>query len=321
MLNTTSMAGLPERSSVDGWVFMQGVRTLTATTNKSYLSWEGLDASGAVVKGTLFEDKVAGGILPNMNQGDVWAICGVVGNGRNGLMIWANTMALVTDQVDIEAFKNICIPTHPKADVERYINELQEYAKSIQNPELNKLSAALWTYFKPFLYTMPAGKANHEPFRGGLAKHTHELVKALDIPYIWEQGLNRDVLIFSAIFHDLGKVKTYTDTMSMTHEGKLIPHSFIALELIAEAVALRGIVIDSKLLTHVRHCIASHHGAFSEQKPLTREANALHQADMLVSRLGHFTELMKGAVDNCGWGQYSTWLTGSPYIPEMDNNL
>ena len=321
MVNKKPLSGLPEQTPVDGWVFIHSVRTLTATTGKKYLSWEGLDAIGGTVKGTLFENKIHDNTLPQMNANEIWSASGIIGNGKNGLMVYADQMIKVTTEEDINEFTNLCVPTLPQEQITEYVEALEGYAKSIKDPGLNRLSASLWTYMKPFLWTIPAAKGVHEPFRGGLAKHTYEIVKAVDIKPVWDAGLSYDVLIFSAVYHDIGKVRTYTGTMGMTHEGKLLPHSMIALELIAAAVAVKNIVIDAKLLLHVKHCIASHHGPYGEQKPLTREAYVLHNADMLVSRLGHFTEIMKsGSVGNDGWGgNWDKVVDGYPYIPEMDN--
>jgi 3'-5' exoribonuclease len=202
----------------------------------------------------------------------------------------------------------------------KYIDALLGYAKSIKDPQLNKLSAALWSYTEPFLWITPAAKGNHEPYRGGLAKHTYDVLKLIDNPVLWQMGLDWDVLVFSALYHDLGKVKCYTDTMSYITEGRLIPHSAMALELMSYAIASEGLFdINPKLLQHIRHCIMSHHGQWAEIVPMTREATVLHQMDMVASRLGHFEVVIKsGNVANDGWGPWDRVFEGAPYIPEMD---
>lgn len=319
MLNTNPLSGFPEQTSVSGWLMIQNSRVLTATTGKKYLSYEGIDAVQQTVKGTLFSDKVLGGELPSMNPGEIWCVSAVVGNGRMGLQLWAESAYKVTEEADVQEFRNLCIPTYPKDKLDAAILKLEEYALSMYDPTLKALSAAIWEYFKPFLYIIPAAKGNHEAYRGGLAKHTLDVLKVVDTPYVWGMGIDYDTLIFSALYHDLGKVRSYTDLIDLTTEGKLVPHAYIALEILTEAITVCKLPVDQTKMLAIRHAIVSHHGPFGEQKPMSREANALHQADMMASRMGHFEEVLKGSIDNTGFSQYSKVLEASAWIPEMVN--
>ena len=318
MVNTNPLSGIPVNTLVDGWAYIRGSRIFTATNGNRYAAWEGLDSQGVVIKGTLFE--AGHQPIPPLAQGEIWAVAGSIGEGRQGLQVWAKAMTQILDPVDCQQFKNICLPTVPPAELQMYISELKSYSQKIQDPELRKLSTALFSYLEPLLPTAPAARQNHEPLRGGLAKHTWEVISILNNQVLMNRGLDMDVLLFSALFHDMGKTREYTEDMSYAPEGRLIPHSAMALEFITKAITTLDIQVNPKTLRHVKHCIMAHHGEFGDIKPLTREAMAVHCADMMMSKLGHFEELIRvGGFSNDGWGTYSMVLQSAPYVPQLDN--
>ena len=93
--------------------------------------------------------------------------------------------------------------------------------------------------------------------------------------------LNRDLLLSSAILHDIGKVKELSDfpDNDYTDEGQLIGHIVIGVEMIDDAI--RSIPdFPVKLAHELKHCIVAHHGELeygSPKKPALAEAVALQQ--------------------------------------------
>jgi 23S rRNA maturation-related 3'-5' exoribonuclease YhaM len=293
-----------------------------------YVSWFGLDSNSLTVRGTLFNDTLAQqSKLPRFETGDVVKVSGMVGDGKYGYSIYTKGMEKITDQAEIDEFKNICFPSVPKEQLDKYIGTIITYSLDIQDENLKYLSECLMEYLKPYLPKAPAAKANHEPFRGGLAKHIFDVVCGTDnllfrkdnglrsSPY----GLNWDVSNFSALYHDIGKVKEYTEELQYNPESHLISHSAFAMKLIATAIHKFDVKVDPKLLYQVEHCIMAHHGEFSEVKPATREAVALHYIDNIMAKLGHFDECVrKNEIGSNGYGRHSLVLNTSPYVPELD---
>jgi 3'-5' exoribonuclease len=176
---------------------------------------------------------------------------------------------------------------------------------------------------KPYLSKWPAGKVNHEPVQGGLAKHTWEVVTFCNNQLFLDKGVDRDVLIFSALYHDIGKIREYNSDLTWAPEGRLVPHVAIAVELITQAL-LRGVddtAVPKKVMMQIMHCIMAHHGKGNGAvNPATREAVILHYADATLGLLGHFEEaIRRGNVGEDGWGAYSQWLETAPYVAQLDD--
>lgn len=319
-VNPNPLTGLPENAVADGWVLIQSVATRTASNGNRYRKWEALDITGTPVTGTLYENKVSGH-FPEPQPGEAWGVVGQIGKGRaNNYMVFATALLKLNEEQTAE-FKAICFPSLPKDEIEFYMQTMRNYIESLVDPELKRLAQALYGYMEPSLPVIPAAKAVHEPIRGGLVKHLTDVVRILDNPVTMCRGLDRDILVFTALFHDMGKIRAYTPDITMTREGKLVPHSFIAVQLITYFMLINSITIDPKKLVHILHCFASHHGPHSEIMPLTREACELHHADELAAKLGHFEEIIKRReLTEDGWGPWDKVLDGYPYIPELDTS-
>ena len=319
MINTNPLSGIPPGSHADGWALIRSTKAKTSKNNNSYLVWEGFDINKMVVAGTMFGE----GQLPPKRFPDntVVAVTGSIGEGLQGNSVWAKSMVEVTDKNDVETFKNLCLPSVPKEELDKYMTDIATYLGFIQDKGLKELADALFDYFKDYLPIKPAGKKNHEPYRGGLAKHTWEVVTLVHNNLFYNKGLNKDVLLFSAVFHDIGKSIEYDDNMGITIDGRLSRHPVIAMEFITDVIARRGIDVDKNLLRQVKHCILTHHGPeVSDVKPATREALVIHHADHVMSVLGHVDEAIRiGEIGTDGFGTYSSWLNAMPYVPELDD--
>lgn len=126
----------------------------------------------------------------------------------------------------------------------------------------------------------------HHAFSGGLCVHTAEVLSnAVDMAS--QLGLNMQVIVQAAIWHDYGKIYDYTDPpvgeqAQYTDHKKLIHHihaSFSEFRSVAELNRL-----DEAYIMEVGHCILSHHGRpewGSAIVPQTPEAVVLHTADSL----------------------------------------
>lgn len=184
------------------------------------------------------------------------------------------------------------------------INRLRE---KIENEYIRRLVASFFddeTTFAAYLRAS-AAERNHHAYVRGLAEHScnvTELVVSLAGHY---PEVNLDLLIFGGLFHDFGKIRSYTisTTIQYSLEGRLIDHISIAdAEITAKAAEIDD--FPPALLTQIRHLILSHHGERqygSPVDPKTPEAVLLNYADLIDSRM----EMIRGGRDNTDSGGWS----------------
>lgn len=185
--------------------------------------------------------------------------------------------------------------------VDGMFEELTAYIRQISNEYLRK---ALEYYFvdnEEFIKKFrghSAAKTVHHGFTGGLLEHTLSVVRLCEYFAGAYPILNRDLLITSAIFHDIGKTRELSDfpDNDYTDEGQLIGHIVIGVEMIDEAV--RSITdFPVKLANELKHCVIAHHGELeygSPKKPALAEAVALNLADNADAKMQTLTEIFKG---------------------------
>ena len=143
-----------------------------------------------------------------------------------------------------------------------------------------------------------------------------------DNPFIGLKNLDRDVLVFSAVFHDLGKIREYNQRMDWSESGRLISHISDGFAMIdAKAVELGTAVTPVKML-HIKHCIDSHHGKdHGYVAPRSREALILHYVDNLISVIANIDGIIEtGNIAADGFGPYSMMLETQPWVPQLITN-
>ena len=146
---------------------------------------------------------------------------------------------------------------------------------------------------------------------GGLLEHTLGVTNLChffcrNYPY-----LKRDLLITTALLHDIGKTKELSrfPQNEYTEAGQLIGHIIIGVEMIDDK--LRYLPDFPPLLAdEVRHCILAHHVELeygSPKKPALAEAAALNFADNTDAKLEIFKEALATASGD-GWVGYQNFL-------------
>lgn len=124
----------------------------------------------------------------------------------------------------------------------------------------------------------PASKRRHHSYESGLIIHSLATTKiaislADVLENVYKVKVNRDVVIASALLHDLFKHYTYSmvypGKYSMSKLGEHLDHlSLIVMELYARKFPL-----------DVIHAVAAHHGDASPIQPSTLEALIVHMSD------------------------------------------
>ena len=222
--------------------------------------------------------------------GDVVEVTGVVETYRNELQLRVEQVRpLPPEEADPSDF----LPRSRKdsAALEAGIAQL---VKSIGNEHLRELLMGMFRdqgFRKRFL-TAPGAKALHHAYIGGLIEHTAEVVELCEKVCEVFPALDRDLLLTSAILHDVGKMDelSWQTAFEYTDEGQLLGHLVLGERVVlAQASEIEGFPEELKLL--LSHMMLSHHGTAefgSPKAPMTAEAIALHQAEDLDAKINMF---------------------------------
>lgn len=198
------------------------------------------------------------------------------------------------------------------SDIEEMYKEFIGYISLVKNPYLNKLlksffveDAELVKRFK----VHSAAKSVHHGFMGGLLEHSLGVARLCEFYARTYPILNRDLLLTSAMLHDIGKIYELSafPVNDYTDDGQLLGHIMIGAEEIGYRI--RGIEgFPTKLASELKHCILAHHGELeygSPKKPALAEAIALNMADNMDAKMETIKELFNSAPANDGWLGYN----------------
>lgn len=144
---------------------------------------------------------------------------------------------------------------------------------------------------KSRLLKAPAAKTIHHAHRGGLIEHVVSICKIMQFMATHYTYLNRDLLIFGAIFHDLGKIweldQTEQQQIYYTNPGQLLGHMLLACELV-EKKSQRILGFPEDLRMILKHIILAHHGKLeygSPKVPMFPEAVVVAMIDDMDSKM------------------------------------
>lgn len=129
----------------------------------------------------------------------------------------------------------------------------------------------------PFI-RLPASLKHHHCHPGGLLKHSLECASIVAQHEIFGET-TRELGIVAALFHDIGKVRTFRDGMRRSKEGYVVDHDAITLEILAAPMAkLESIWSDGA--TALRYLWTWNHGN-GHTLPLMPVALAVQAADRI----------------------------------------
>ena len=184
-------------------------------------------------------------------------------------------------------------------NIDEMMMELTKFIAGVNNLYYKQVLTKLFidnTEFAEAFKKHSAAKSVHHGFIGGLLEHTLSVAKMCDFFAKQYPILNRDLLMTSAICHDIGKVYELSDfpMNDYTDAGQLLGHIVMGSEML-------GKIMDSipdfptKLKNELKHCILAHHGELeygSPKKPALIEAMALNLADNADAKIETMTELL-----------------------------
>jgi 3'-5' exoribonuclease len=246
------------------------------------------------------------GVGEQIREGDIVKVQGVVGSYQGELQLTVQRMRLArANEVTLEEL----LPT-TEADAEELLAFLQQVTASLKTEPLRELLTRIFAQeeFRKAFAQAPAAKELHHAFLGGLLEHTVSVVKICEaVARHYGEVVDRDLLMASAILHDVGKIfeLTWGRSFDYSDEGRLLGHITQGVLFVEEHI--RQIPdFPPSLRMELLHNIVSHHGEYewgSPRRPKTLEAMILHFVENLDGKVHLFLRLIKDHPDpqRRGW--------------------
>lgn len=316
------VSGLKEGDQVQDIFFVSEKVLATGKTGKPYLSLKLSDKTGTI-DGKIW-DKVEL-LNASFDKDDIVQVKGSVQLYQGAVQLVIGDIKKVSDisAVNIDDF----IP-ESKKDLNQLWQEFLSLGETIADPFISKLYAKVFLEDKEiqerFRY-YPAAKSLHHAYKGGLLEHTLNVAKLSQlIADYYGEMINRDILIFSAFFHDIGKIKelSFSCSVSYTDEGKLLGHIILADEILVQKASLIS-YFPPKLLNILRHILISHHGEYeygSPKKPMTLEALVIHFLDNIDAKLNSFLLAVEKDGQNGDWTMVVKAFDRQLYKTKLNKN-
>ena len=199
--------------------------------------------------------------------------------------------------------------------------EVEEAGRHLENGHLRDLFEIMVSdedFWRRFCEA-PAAKSMHHARVGGLLEHSVSCLRiARHLADLYP--VDRDLLIFGAIFHDVGKVRELSwdkGAFAYTTEGRLLGHVVLGERLISTYIdALPDFPEDLRL--RISHTLIAHQGETeygSPERPKTLEALLVHLIDNLDARSAMYMETTTN-VSPGGWSHHENPLSRALYVPE-----
>lgn len=182
------------------------------------------------------------------------------------------------DEYDPKQFLPVC-----PYSVEELWSRWDLLMAQVDNPQLQKLLEQTKSKYESKLSEAPGAITHHHATVGGCLHHSVRVAeRALAM---WEDGLNKNILITGGLLHDLGKIVGYQwndGIFEMSGEGQFLDHIIIGSFLLRDLA--KDVGLDWQTTLKLLHVLASHHGKLeygSPVTPKTPEAFIIHQCDMI----------------------------------------
>ena len=263
-----AIAELAEERVVEGVYAVARKQRLRTKGGAPYLALELVDPSGRI-DARVWNDVEL--LDTRFAEGDAVHVLGRVEKFRDRLQLDIRTLeaapgadpaelapAMRRDADELEGFLEFLAAeiAHPglRATVHRFLDD-----KSIRTA----------------LRRLPAADSHHS-YAGGLLEHTVGVATICREAAQLHPRLRTDVLLASALVHDLGRSAELTPgpTFRQTEEGRLLGHVHLGLRL----VEARAAALETEVRAELLHAISCHHDARAAR---TGEAAVMYHANQL----------------------------------------
>ncbi len=282
-------------------------QTLKSRSGKNYLSLLLQDKTGTI------NAKVwdLNNNIQSFEENDFIKIEGVVLSYQNELQL---NVKKIRRSLEGEFEPMDYIPATDK-NIEQLYKQILDLIASIKNKYIKELLENIYIKNNELVSVFKkhsAAKTMHHNYMGGLLEHSLSICQICDFLSSHYEYVDRDLLIASALLHDIGKIfelSPFPDN-DYTDDGQLLGHIVIGTELVTkESNKIEG--FPHQLQSLIKHSILSHHGEYefgSPKRPKTIEAFILHCADELDAKIKIFEENILSDNTNGNWVGYHKML-------------
>jgi 3'-5' exoribonuclease len=295
---------LQEKQNVMSTFLAKNKTLLKDKKGKSYISFLLSDSSGDIDAKAWDNIELIEGTF---QSGDIIWVKGIVQVYQNRKQVVIHKIERYDGPVNVQDYLK-----KADADPEEMLQSLMKVVETVKNPFVKQLIVDVVTdpTIQPLLLISPAAKSVHHAKMGGLLEHILSIVRLADLITQNYTFLNRDLLIFGAIFHDIGKIwelKIDETGIHYTDKGRLLGHIVMASELI-EKKASRIFNFPEQIKDICKHMILSHHGKLeygSPKLPQTMEAYIVWMLDEMDSKVDSIQQAMRLQSGDENWSGFS----------------
>ncbi|WP_273846488.1 3'-5' exoribonuclease YhaM family protein [Rubrobacter calidifluminis] len=205
-------------------------------------------------------------------------------------------------------------------DLAALASEMESLGEELEDVYLKRLLDAMvadedfWAAF----CSAPAAKSMHHARIGGLLEHSVQCVRVARV-LAGIYPVDRDLLLFGAAFHDVGKVEELSwngGGFSYSDRGRLQGHVVLG-ERILRRYMEKVPGFPDELEMELSHILLSHQGEpeyGAPEQPRTLEALLVHHIDNMDARVEMFLAATEN-VSSGGWSSHDNPLGRALYVP------
>ena len=284
---------LKENDLVEEVYIVNNKNKALSKTGKYYYAMSLIDKTGNI-DGRVWQ--IDNASIEDFNNNDYVYIKGEVRSFNGKLQISVDKIRVANkDEYDINNY--FSTSKIPIADMEK---ELVQFIDKVKNQNFNKLLKAIFIedkeFYKKFIYHQ-AGKSIHHNYIHGLIEHTLSVAKDCDLIYHNYPYLNYDLIITTALLHDIGKVYEINaiPVNEYTDDGYMLGHITMGFNIIKNKIDEIGSFSHDEEL-ELLHCILSHHGTLefgSPKEPMLPEAFIVATIDNLDAKMSYMNQILE----------------------------
>ncbi|MFB0920665.1 MAG: HD domain-containing protein [Oscillospiraceae bacterium] len=286
---------------IEGFFLLQDAYSKTTMAGKPFLSMVLSDCTGTIDAQAW---DYTGPITPK-DIGNVAKIRGTVSEFKGTLQITVDRLRLAdsNDQYNISDL----VPTAP-IDAEAAWQTLQEIVDTIEDQDYLAICKEMLKRYGEKIKSIPAAKSVHHSFLNGLLMHTTNMLQTADfLAGMYEEVIDRSLLIAGTLLHDFAKCEEFmTSPLGLVTDysvkGVLLGHLVMGAHEVANVAAELQVPEEKSVL--LQHLILSHHGEpefGAAVKPMCAESELLSMIDMIDSRM----EIYRETLDEVPAGEFS----------------
>ena len=283
-MKKTYIEDIRERDPINSVFLVRDKNMAMAKNGKPYMNLKLMDRSGEV-DGRIW-DRVDE-LNAQFDKDDFVHVKGKANLFMGKMQFIINSIERVAEhQINLGDFLPVS-----EYDPQDMFAELKEMIARITDSDYRRLLETFSTdeEFVDLYLKAPAAKSMHHVYLGGLLEHSLCVARlAQDVSARYPR-INRDLLVCSALLHDIGKVAElrYARSFDYTDAGKLIGHIVMGVEMLEEKIrSCPGFPPQKAML--LKHMLLSHHGQYeygSPKRPKTLEAVVLNFVDDMDAKI------------------------------------